>query len=65
MVVYTLIPYHFAQRVGLLQKEILETLCSNLLNAEEVDLKQASVLIDQKLVPYYREHNLSLDNFMP
>lgn len=48
-VVYTLMPYDEAKRLGTIQKEILDELCRGLATPEEVDLKKAEALINEKL----------------
>ncbi len=59
LVTFSNIPYKVAFDVGLVDEEILAGLCKGLNKAEDVDLKAAEALIDQKLkpllAPYTRE----------
>lgn len=60
MVMYSTIPYHHAQQAGVIQSEILDTLCEGLTSPDDVDMDQASKLIDQKLSPFVAEHAIDL-----
>ncbi|MBT7611066.1 MAG: FAD-dependent monooxygenase [Bacteriovoracaceae bacterium] len=63
MVTYTLIPYHMAKEAGEIQSEILEELCKDLKNAEDVDLAKAKELIEGKFSPWLQENKLSIERF--
>ena len=59
MVVYTLIPYHLAQKVGQVQQEILDVLCHDITSPGQIDTHQAETLIQQKLQPILTAYNLT------
>ncbi len=59
MVVYTHIPYALAQAAGKIQQGILDQLCRGLECAEEVDWNLAKTLIDERLAPFYKRHEIS------
>ena len=59
MVVYTLIPYHLAQKAGAIQGEILNELCQNITEPDQIDTKKAERLIQKKLAPFLTANNLS------
>ena len=59
MVVYTLIPYRLAQKVGEIQQEILDELCQNITAPEQINTRQAEILIRKKLLPFLTAHNLT------
>jgi kynurenine 3-monooxygenase len=63
LVTYTLIPYHLVKEVGRLQDEVLDDLCQNLRDVEELDLHRARELIQQKVVPWFRQRNLSPERY--
>jgi kynurenine 3-monooxygenase len=63
MVVYTLVPYSYAQAAGLIQQEILIELCNEKDGLESIDWSIAESLIDKKLVPFQEEHGVSLDRY--
>lgn len=60
MVTHSLIPYAVAQEAGRIQKEILDTLCTDIQVASEVDIEQAQQLIEEKLVPFMNAHSIVL-----
>ncbi len=51
MVSFSNIPYQLAKSIGSIEDEILKELCQNIDQPENVDLKHAELLIDQKLKP--------------
>lgn len=59
LVTFSSVPYKLALDVGVIEQEILTELCSQIQNAEDVDLKLAKTLIDQRLAhllnPYMQE----------
>ena len=63
MVMYTLIPYALAFQGGSIQEEILDELCSDLQSVEQLDLKRAHKLIEEKFSPFLKKHNLTLERF--
>ncbi len=65
MVTYTLIPYKLAQEAGRIQSEILEELALTATSSDDVDLKVARNLIEQKLTPFYQKHGLTTARFAP
>jgi kynurenine 3-monooxygenase len=64
MVTYTLIPYATAKKAGLIQQEILEELAVGIESADQVDLKKAESLIDEKFVPFVNEAGIILDRYV-
>lgn len=63
MVTYTLIPYAVAKEAGVIQNEILDELVKGISSLEEVDLKKAESLIDEKFVPFVNEKGISLERY--
>ena len=63
MVTYTLIPYDLVWKVGFIQDEILEELCEGIEEVEQVDLKKAKELIDQKYLPFVKENSIDITRF--
>lgn len=63
LVTYTLVPYVACQAIGLIQEKILEELCAELDRPENVDLKKAEALIQERLVPFYKNHGVSVERF--
>ncbi len=63
MVVYTLVPYSYAQSAGLIQQEILKELCLDKTEVDSIDWKKADALIDEKLVPFQKEHGVKLERY--
>lgn len=63
MVTYTLIPYRYAKEAGLIQNEILNELTEGISSPDQVDLKKAEKLIDDKFVPFLNERNISLTRY--
>jgi kynurenine 3-monooxygenase len=51
LVSFSRFPYSQAYRVGLIQNEILEELCANIVKPEDVSLARAKSLIQDKLAP--------------
>jgi kynurenine 3-monooxygenase len=51
LVSFSRFPYGQAYQVGLIQNEILDDLCANIVKPEDVDLKRAKALIQTKLAP--------------
>ncbi len=62
LVTYTLVDYFHDEKIGEIQEEILETLCKNK-KLEDINFDLAKQLIERKLIPYYKEHNLNLERF--
>lgn len=65
MITYTLIPYAIAQEIGLVQDEILTELLKGVGAVEEIDLKLAGKLIDEKITPLARRYDLSFEKYNP
>ncbi len=63
MVTYTLIPYHLAQKAGLIQQEILEELAKGINSVDEVDMEKAALLINEKFTPFVKKHNIDLNRY--
>ena len=63
MVTYTLIPYQLAQKAGVLQERILESLAADIKSIDELNLKEAKNLIEETFVPFIKENNISLERF--
>lgn len=63
MVVYTLVPYAYAQLAGKLQQEILEELSFGINSLNSIDWKKAELLINNKLVPLQNKWNASLERY--
>lgn len=63
MITYTLIPYHLAKEAGEIQKDILNTLCTGKKSVDEVDMAEAESLIKNKLIPFYKEHNMDINRW--
>ncbi len=51
LVSFSNIPYSEAKKIGLLEDQILQELCSNIKSPEDVDLTRAGFLIESKLQP--------------
>src|SRR5262249_40657070 len=49
LVTFSRVPYKFAYDIGIVQAEILEELCHDLLRPEDVDLQKAERLIYERL----------------
>ncbi len=60
LVTFSTVPYSLAKRAGITTDEILQELCTKIDTAEQVDLKKAQKLIDQKLTPVLRDHQAEL-----
>ena len=63
MVTYTLIPYLFCQEVGRIQNEILDELCSDIEDAQDVDMAKAEMLISEKYMPYMQKRGIKIDRY--
>lgn len=63
LVTYTLIPYHLVKEIGLIQDQVLDTLCEAITQVEELDLGQAQKLIQNKIVPWFKERGLSPERY--
>lgn len=63
LVTYTLIPYHLVKEVGVLQDQVLDELCQGLSSVDALDLHRAEALLDQKIVPWFRSHQLSTERY--
>lgn len=55
LVSFSRVPYRQAMQVGLVQKEILDEICREKSQLEEVSMAEAKKLIDQKLAPIIKE----------
>jgi kynurenine 3-monooxygenase len=53
MVTFHRVPYSTARKRGMIQDEILETVCSSITSPQDVDLKRAGTLIQNRLSPLY------------
>jgi len=51
LVTFSNVPYKLAQDVGIVCEEILNSLCRDIKKPDQVDLKQAELLIKEKLAP--------------
>jgi len=65
MVTYTLIPYYLAMEAGIIQDEILNELTQNTNSLDEINLTQAEKLIDEKLVPWFKKNNITVERYRP
>lgn len=63
LVTYTLIPYHLVKEVGVIQDEVLDELCKGISKVDDLDLKKAVVLIDEKVVPWFKARDLSPERY--
>ncbi len=61
MVVHSLISYHVAKELGKVQESILNELVKDIETSEELDLEKANKLIDEKLVPLYKEKGVKVN----
>lgn len=60
LVTFSTVPYSLAKRAGVATDEILQELCARIDAAEQVDLKKAQKLIEQKLTPMLQDHQEEL-----
>ncbi len=65
MITYTLIPYSLAQQAGQVQEQILQELIANISKPEELNLSQAKNLLNEKWVPFVKQHSLNLTRYEP
>lgn len=65
LVTYTLNPYHLVKEVGVIQDEVLDQLCNGIKSPDDVDMKLAEKLIDEKIVPWFQKKNLSVARYVP
>ena len=63
MVVYTLIPYWYAQEAGKIQSSILSEVSRGKTSLEEIDWDLAERLIDEQLVPFQVKNDINLDRY--
>ncbi len=63
LVTYTLIPYHLVKEVGMIQDKVLDSLCENLTDPEDVNLDHAHKLIQEQIVPWFTKKALSPTRF--
>lgn len=63
LVTYTLIPYHLVKEVGLIQDEVLDELCKNIYQVDELNLELARKLIEEKIVSWFKIKNYSPERF--
>lgn len=59
MVTYTLLPYSFIQKAGLMQNEFLGSLCSNISSPEDVDLNAAKAYLEKTYAPFVKSQIVS------
>ena len=59
-VVYSHIPYKFAQDAGVIQQRILHQLTRGISSPEEVDMAHAEALIREELTPFYEARDIDL-----
>jgi kynurenine 3-monooxygenase len=57
LVSFSRVPYRLAYEVGRIAGGIVSELSEGLARAEDVDLKRARALIDERLVPFVKEHS--------
>jgi kynurenine 3-monooxygenase len=58
LVSFSLQPYSVAQKIGLIQKVILDELSEKKTNLSEISWIRAEELIQERITPFMREHNL-------
>ncbi|MFP5386362.1 MAG: FAD-dependent oxidoreductase [Bacteriovoracia bacterium] len=63
LVTYTLIPYHLVKEVGSIQDDVLDILCENLKDAEDLNLDKAHKLIQEKITPWFAEKGLTPERY--
>jgi len=63
LVTHSLIPYSQCQQIGVLQQTILTRLAQHVTSVDQVDYDLAKRLIDEHLVPYLNQHNISAKDF--
>lgn len=63
MVTHTLIPYSVCFEAGKIQQEIIDSLCTTITSAEQVDMKRAKHMIDTKLTPFLHSHGIASHDF--
>ncbi|MCF8058282.1 MAG: FAD-dependent monooxygenase [Bacteriovoracaceae bacterium] len=63
MVTYTLIPYAKAQKAGLIQNEILDELTKDIQSVDQLDVKKAESLINERFVPFLNEEGIQLRRY--
>ncbi len=61
IVMYSHVPFAVVQEVGRVQQAILDELCRDLRDAEQLDLQRSKRLIEKSLTPLLRERGVSLD----
>ena len=57
LVSFSRVPYRLSYEVGRIAGGIVSELSEGLARAEDVDLKRARALIDERLVPFVKEHS--------
>ena len=60
MVMYSYNPYRTALEAGTIHQEILDVLCADLAEPEQVDYAKAEALIAEKLTPYVEANGVDL-----
>ncbi len=58
MITYTLIPYHLAQKAGVLQNQIMDEILSGIDNIEQVSWEKVKTLLDSKWLPFVKNSHL-------
>jgi kynurenine 3-monooxygenase len=65
LVTHSLVPYEQCARIGSIQQQILDALVpASMTDASQCDFAHAKSLIESKLVPYLKEHNITQDKFV-
>ena len=61
IVTYGLIDYKHAFELGKIQKKLIDELSEGLESKDQLNLSEARKLIEEKITPYVKKHNLSFD----
>jgi hypothetical protein len=59
LITHSLLSYDLCQRVGQVHQEILSSLATGIDHVDQVDVNLAGKLIEEKLVPFLRQHNIT------
>ncbi len=65
MITYTLIAYYLAKEAGVIQDQILDQVIGEVTSLEEIDLNLAEKLIDEKLIPWFHQNQISVERYLP
>lgn len=60
LVTFSNVPYSFAMQAGVINDEVLQELCNDIENPEQLDLKKAKALISSKIEPNLSRHRQEL-----